>query len=721
MKSQVNALLHVTEGILADAALVYPALKESFSKDWKRITLYSESKGLGFFSLDLPHLESLLLEGLETGCLRLEGPLSRVVSKEVRVPRLFAGLWLHIFQKDACLKHEVDVNAIFFLRSLLVIGKRIKQDCSDDRILAKVGEYHDIERKLRTPTLGWKYDEFLDHPSRQDHGVNPEVLSRGDCSHHGCDLRDPDLFPSTLPERAESEGLENDLEVAIRRKHINLPNLHLMQAVDYVYPGLNDPSNLFVTDNRREDEKKRNDDLRLLNRIQQVADLVFSELGPVDPVTLSGEWESAGLGHGFKHGPGAVAERIKNWDKSRFPNWPHKLEAVFPYQFCGSTAGYGEERPSHHEMASRLLCVPKTAKGPRLIAAEPTSHQWCQQLLLRFLFVKWRESFGTHFIDFKDQSKSGAMVLQASLDRRLATVDLSDASDRLSCWTVERMARSNLSLLSALHAARTRYILDEVTQKNVKNFLPLRKFASQGTATTFPIMSIVMLCIALGSTLSENEAVTMATLRKYRTRVRVFGDDIIVPSYGYARLVRAMELLELKVNTAKSYVHGRFRESCGTDGWGGYDVTPVKPETLVVDSPASCQAVVDTSNNLFNKGLWNAARSAEDLIPVQVRQYLRIVGRQGAGLRGLTSFGGSDERHLRKRWNHGLHRYEVRVWAIQAQVDKRQRNDVSGLLDFFTRSHSSVNPRIVSEYPDVRRTKARPVWEPENPDARTYP
>lgn len=40
MKSQVNALLYVTEGILTDVSLAYPELKDSLSKDFDRLTLY---------------------------------------------------------------------------------------------------------------------------------------------------------------------------------------------------------------------------------------------------------------------------------------------------------------------------------------------------------------------------------------------------------------------------------------------------------------------------------------------------------------------------------------------------------------------------------------------------------------------------------------------------------------------------------------------------------
>ena len=711
MKSQVNALLHVVSGLCEDVWRTYPELRGSLLKDFSRLTLYSQTRGLGLFTLDLPHLESLLLSALEDGFLTLEGAMTKPVSSRTKVPRLFSGLWLKVFERDSCLKHEVDVNALFFLRQLLTIGKRIEVVCSDDRIQAKVGEYHDIERKLRRPSFTWDKDEFHlagtgDVRDRVKRAPHP-----GDCYHHDSNMLPLGDLLRPLPERVADEGITSELAPSESGRSPNdrYP-VHLVQAIDHVYPLRLRTADLFHEGYSKAEQAKMIEDIRLLNKIQEVADLIFTSFDHLDPVAFSGDLEECGLGTGFKHGPGAVAERLRQHEKSCFPNWPQKLQNTFPFEACGKTAGSPMGRPSLHEKAARLIWVPKTAKGPRLIAAEPVAHQWCQQLILNFLFDQCKKNFGSSFIDFKDQGKSGALVLQASLDRNLATVDLSDASDRLTCWTVERLLRTQGSLLAALHAARTRHIRDEIS--NVPSFLSLRKFASQGTATTFPVMSLVMLCIALGASL-YNDRVTWAKIRELRTKVRVFGDDIILPTHGYERLVRAMELLELKVNKAKSYVHGHFRESCGTDGFQGLNITPVKPRTLVADSPASCQAVVDTSNNLFNKGLWYASRTAEDLLPPQVRKHLRVVGPNEAGLSGLSSYVGSDERHLIKRWNSRFHRDEVRVWSLRDRALKSERGGFDGLLDFFARSYNSRNPRVVSESVDRRRTIARLSWEPQ--------
>lgn len=651
MKSQVNALLHVALGILTDVLTTYPAL-QNVSRDYERLALYSQTRGLGLFTLDLPHLGSLLIRGLEDGRLSLEGPLTKVVSKRIQVPILFSGLWLRVFGRDACLLPEPDVTALFFLRCLTSLGKKVEVECSADRIQLSARRFHDVERALRPPNLRWDLDRLdICHPDR--------IGQLDDC---------------------------------VRDLHSDLP--------------------LFLEE---EEGASEAEDRYLLNQIQRVADLILGSFDHFDPISFSGDLEESGQGIGFKHGPGAVSERIGQHEKSCFPFWPDKLEGFFPYVLCGQTAGDFGERPRSHEGPSRLMAVPKTAKSPRLIAAEPTSHMWCQKLIEKYMVIQFRKSdFVRPFIDLHDQSLSGGLVLQSSLDRSLVTVDLSDASDRLTCWTVERIMRNNLSLLFALHAARTRYLVDEVSTD--RNFLKLKKFASQGTASTFPVQSIVFLCIALGSCILGD--VNRGSIRKLRNRVRVYGDDIIIPRHGYERLSRAMDLLQLKVNKDKSFINGHFRESCGVDGYLGHDVTPVCPKTLVADGPASCQAVVDTSNNFHMKGIWNAANSLRALLPPRVQRGLRIVGKLDVGWTGLTSFVGSDESHLTRRWNSSLHRYEVRVWTLHVRPQKRDRSDFSALLDFFASKHNHEHARIVSSYARSRKTRHGLLWEPLNHSAR---
>jgi len=652
MKSQVNALLHVSHGILKDVRAAYPSLK-GLDLDFETLTLLCRRRDLTVFTLDLPNLDSILLDGLENGRLLLSGPLCRAVSKKTRVPRLFSGLWLRVFDRDGCLRPEVDSLAIFFLRQLSCLGKKLAVDCSPKRIKATVEEYHGIERQLRDPSCRWDLD-FVDF----EDGAVDRSLSESTAYSH------PRLSGDLFSQTAGSGHSEDE------REHLEC----------------------------------------LLNKVQQVADLVSEALGPFHSIDLSDLWFESGLGTGFKHGPGAVAERLKNHEKSWFPNWPQKLHRMFPFELVGKTAGSDMERPLNHEVASRLISVPKTAKAPRLIAAEPAAHQYCQQMVWRYLRERVESVFEGRFINFRRQDLSAEMVVKASLDRSLATVDLSSASDRLTCWTVERIFRRNPSLLSALHAARTRWIRDDISDS--PGFLKTKKFASQGSAKTFPVQSIVFLCIALAASIEG--PIRWSSIRKMSNQVRVFGDDIIIPSHGYGPLLAIMESLQLKVNTSKSYVAGFFRESCGSEAYQGCCVTPVKPRTVVADGPAACQAIIDTCNNLFKKGLWHASDNLLHSLPPYIRYGLRIVDQHTVGYSGLTSYSGGFETHLRRRWNRDLQRYECRVWSLRDKTRKQARDGFPVLLDFFSRAHDDERARVVSESTGIRKARGGFHWEPLN-------
>lgn len=591
MKSLANSILYVALAVFEDIRVEYPDYK-GLDRDIERFTLNYQKRGLGFITLDLPEIDAMLLRGLESGRLDLIGPLSSRRSKRLQVPKFLSGLWLRVFDGNSCLRVDVDRTAILFLRQIFCLGKKLEVPCSPQRLLAAVEEYHDVESKIRRPSLEWDRDDL------------------GSCQRlrtvHLCDSLDADLplFPG-----------KRDEEVA-----------------------------------------------RLLGRVQQVADLVADAIGPFESVSYSSKLLEANRGAGFRHGPGAVADRNGRYDKYTFTNWPDKLEEWFPFNECGTFAGSNIPHPTNHELPARLIAVPKTAKSPRLIAAEPAEHQWCQQLIRQFLVDRIRSLFGSDFIDFSRQDLSGDMALKASLSRSECTIDLSSASDRLSCFVVERVLRRNPLLLSALHSCRTRWVYDNLSSP--PRWVKLNKFASQGTAVTFPIQSLVFFIIAAGVTISKE--INMKNLKRLRKRVRVFGDDIILPNTRYSAACDVLHTLGLKVNTGKSFSKGYFRESCGVDAYMGVDVTPIKLRHLSADGPTLRMALIDSSNNLFMKGYWRASKAIISILQTRFSRTLPVVG-LSSGRVGLVSFCGMDYSHLKTRWNYSLHRIEALCYSISSK------------------------------------------------------
>ena len=414
----------------------------------------------------------------------------------------------------------------------------------------------------------------------------------------------------------------------------------------------------------------------LLNCIQQVADAISGDIGFIQPELLR-----------FRHGPGAVSDGTGREYKYDFPYWSRRLEPIFPYTSCGSTplrwdgvdptVGVDIE---FTELASKLIAVPKTQKGPRLIAAEPTCHQWVQQGIrdLLYSYVEKRSSILNPCITFRDQGPSGELALSGSKSGRLATVDLKSASDRLSTGLVQRIFRANPALLGAMIASRTRYIVNKI-DRAMPSLHKLRKFSTQGSALTFPIQSIVFATICIGVGKSLHPRIGMRVLAR---RVRVFGDDIIVPKAWEPQLRQVLHLFGLRVNDTKTFTEGNFRESCGVDAWCGYDVTPPHISCVVDKSNArSVASNVAVSNNFYLKGWWNAA----DWLQRQLAtRYLRVVG-PDSGIFGLTSRSGAlIPQH--SKWNKMLHRDEIPALAIMAKSRTVKKQTAGTLMEYLTKA-----------------------------------
>lgn len=416
--------------------------------------------------------------------------------------------------------------------------------------------------------------------------------------------------------------------------------------------------------------------------IQRISDEVIGRFGWFDPL----EWRA-------KHGPGAVSDQLKGESKYDFPSWPESLESVFPYADMAfssyehwvdaSSNEEGQMNPSFVP-SSKLIAVPKTISGPRLIASEPTSYQWCQQSVLNYLVTSVSRSPLKDAIDFRSQSKNADLALKASHTSEYATIDLSAASDRISCWLVERMFRSNTRLLQTFYACRTRYITNGIDRENPALYM-LRKFSTMGSALTFPVQTIIFALIAIGCVV-----VTRRTDFKPRRvemaaeEVQVFGDDIIVPLDCWPLVQAVLEDLGLKINPNKTFGTGKFRESCGCDAYDGDNVTKVSVISMPeVSRPGSIMSSVDTHNNFLIGGYYETAKFIKSTVTSLGRLSIPEV-EVGSGSFGWHSFDQSLNSRLKSRWNKLLHRKEYLVHRILSDVTRRSTEGYSMVLQYFT-------------------------------------
>lgn len=441
---------------------------------------------------------------------------------------------------------------------------------------------------------------------------------------------------------------------------------------------------------------------RFLANADKISALVCSALGRYSPE----DWN-------FRHGPGAISQVVGPTNKYSWTSWSDQLETVYPiadhgYYNHASWASCCSDAICSGDPASRLIAVPKTYSGPRLIAAEPSEHQFCQQNIWHYMDSRVTDSWIGKFISFRDQRRNQEMCLEGSRSGDLCTVDLSAASDRVSCLVVQKVFRSNPNLLRALRATRTRRINQNLSPL-VPSTIELRKFSTMGSAVTFPVESLVFLIISLAAVATARGIRVMRSsdLVGLSREVSVFGDDLIIPKDSRELLVDALELLWFKVNTAKSFWTGQFRESCGVDAFRGSNVTPTYWRQSYDGKPESLASVVETRNNFYKK--WYLSTSA----------YLASTVRRGgralldvpidSGVFGLVSRLEPPPTSLRTRWNEELQRVEALATVIESRQAKTPTNDDAALFQYFTEAPS---PYDLWEHGVAQRpaTKARCRW-----------
>jgi hypothetical protein len=392
-----------------------------------------------------------------------------------------------------------------------------------------------------------------------------------------------------------------------------------------------------------------------------------------------------------KHGPGATADRLRGNGKYRQATWTSRLEKIFPsgeyllpnWSYYNQLENVEYLEPEA-EIPVRVISVPKTLKTPRIIGIEPTAMQYMQQALLPEFLVALTEKHRRvsdrlgleHFLGFDDQTPNQRMACEGSLFGDLATLDLSEASDRVSNQLVREMLRNHKHLQHAVDACRSRKA--DVPGYGVKR---LAKFASMGSALTFPMEAMVFLTIVfIGIEKGLNHQLTAKDVKSFRRRVRIYGDDIIIPVEYVPSVVASLELFGAKVNRSKSFWNGKFRESCGKEYYEGEDISIVRVRTVLPTRRQDAQEVISTvslRNQLYWAGCWRTVKWLDTLLEGVIRHY-PMVG-VSSPILGRESVLGYETQRI-----HGtLHSPLVKGYVVSARIPNDPLDDTGALLKFF--------------------------------------
>lgn len=343
-----------------------------------------------------------------------------------------------------------------------------------------------------------------------------------------------------------------------------------------------------------------------------------------------------------KHGPGATAERktassrwqITNWYDRMSPQFPLDLHAIPNWAWSADLDGVEILSPEE-EPPVRVVFVPKTQKTPRVIAIEPSCVQFAQQGLMDFVVpILESHPLTRGSVNFTDQSRNQLRCKEASVSRAFATLDLKDASDRVSLDLV-KLIFANSDILPYLLACRSSRALTP------SGFLvTLRKFASMGSAMCFPVEAMVFYTITLYSVMRRLQmACTVKNVLKAKEDVLVYGDDIIVPTDSVGFVIQHLEALGLRVNADKSFSDSYFRESCGADYWKGEDVRPIYLRKSFWDDEQDAddlQSLCATANQLYKAGWWQACEVLRQVVTSKVRRKIPYASQVARHLNGSS-------------------------------------------------------------------------------------
>lgn len=304
----------------------------------------------------------------------------------------------------------------------------------------------------------------------------------------------------------------------------------------------------------------KNTNYRLANRLikpgtiavlERAASLISEILGPAKVSYLADD---------CSWGPGATTRLPRTHGDAvfKFDGTPHVTSSLLPF---------AEEYTKHCVWTpefeirdyANFMTVRKNAITDRSIDPQPDMCLFFQKSLGNTIRRKMKglpvDSSTT--LDLNSQEVNRRLARLGSIDGRLATIDLSSASDLISLWLVRLLLDERwFHLLYICRVGKTK--IDDTMYS-------LEKFSAMGNGFTWELQSLIFYAItrACYDCMGLNDQVTA-----------VFGDDIICRTEIAPFLYEVLDDLGLQVNQDKSYISGFFRESCGKHYYKGADVSP---------------------------------------------------------------------------------------------------------------------------------------------------
>jgi hypothetical protein len=345
-----------------------------------------------------------------------------------------------------------------------------------------------------------------------------------------------------------------------------------------------------------------------------------------------------------KPGRGAVFPKAEQWEKYSVP-FDEALEEQYDSgsYFCSSalmrcegqlvdwersllSGSYDPRRGIHRDrdgrdfphntLAAKVAAVPKTNSEARLINVENALRGRIQQGQREAIYDHVEEHPLTRgHVNFRDQTINARLALESSETKENGTLDMKKASDLNGLALVRALWPSNVC--RKLESSRTKYCyipsLVLTSGKVVPDrWFKMKKFAPMGSAVCFPVEALTFWALGIAALLIKHEN---WTLRRASRTIYVYGDDVIVRSEDVEAVANTYELFGLRVNRAKTFVRGQFRESCGMDAFHGQKISPIRVKSRLPECVGDAEALlswITYSDSLHEAGYTRAAWLMKD-------------------------------------------------------------------------------------------------------------
>jgi len=203
-----------------------------------------------------------------------------------------------------------------------------------------------------------------------------------------------------------------------------------------------------------------------------------------------------------------------------------------------------------------------------------------------------------------------------------------------------------------------------------------------GSALCFPVEAMVFTTVVfLGIQKSLNTTLSWRDINALSRTVRIYGDDIVVPADHVRSVVQELETFGFRVNLGKSFMNGKFRESCGKEYYDGFDVSVVKVRRMFPTQQKDATGVislVSLRNQCYHAGYWKTTEMLDNKIRKIIKYFPTVL--PTSPVLGRHSFLSEFETH---RLCPRTHAPQVRGYVQRATIPKNSLSGSGALLKYF--------------------------------------